>query len=182
MAAAMASDAQQRRPRRSKRTYNLRLIKRDYPYFVSEIADLFGLHRNAVRRWIRTGLPTIDDRRPLLVHGGELIDFLCTRQTQRKRKCAAGEFYCFRCRRPRRPLFNRIDVEIRGGTKLNLSGVCETCGTRMNRAGSADRIDQYQQIFGIQTPDEGRITGCSGAPLMCHLDEDGIDAALQPKK
>jgi hypothetical protein len=182
MATPVKSDAQQRRPRRSKRTYNVRLIKRDYPYLLSEIADLFGLHRNAVRRWIKAGLPTIDNGRPQLVHGSEAIDFLCAWQTRRKRKCAADEFYCFRCRCTRRPLLKRVEIEIRGGRKLNLSGLCETCGTRMNRAGSVEKIEKYRQIFAIQTPSEGRITGCSGAPVMCHLHKDGIDAALQSKE
>ena len=51
-----------------------RLIKRDYGYFISEIADLFHLHPNAVRRWIKAGLRTVDNQRPVLVHGGDLID------------------------------------------------------------------------------------------------------------
>src|SRR5262245_34376578 len=67
--------------RAGKRTYNTRLIKRDYAYFISELADLFRLHPNAIRRWIKAGLRTVDDRRPVLVHGGDLIDFLDARQT-----------------------------------------------------------------------------------------------------
>ena len=62
--------------RARKRTYNTRLVKRDYPYFLREIADLFSVHPNAVRHWIRAGLAVVDDRRPLLINGGDLIDFL----------------------------------------------------------------------------------------------------------
>ena len=112
--ATMSAKPQEAKPRAvRKRTYNTRLIKRDYPYFVSEVADLFHLHPNAVRRWIKAGLITVDDRRPVLVHGGDLIDFLDMRQAQRKQKCAVDELYCFRCRRPKHPLFNRIEVEMR---------------------------------------------------------------------
>jgi hypothetical protein len=93
-----------------RRTYNTRLIRRDYAYFISEIAELFNLHRNAVRRWLKAGLCTVDDRRPSLVHGGDLITFLDSRQANRKRKCGANEFYCCRCRRPQRPLHNRIEI------------------------------------------------------------------------
>ena len=161
-----------------KRTYNTRLIKRDYAYFISEIADLFHIHRNAVRRWIKAGLVTVDDRKPVLVHGGDLIGFLATRQSQRKQKCAADEFYCCRCRRPRHPLFHRVEVQIRNEARLNLSGVCDTCGARMNRVGLVARIE----AFITQTPCEGRISGRSDALVMCHLDEDKIDAELQPQK
>ena len=179
----MTASLRGRKSRRAgKRTYNLRLIKRNYTYFISEIADLFQLHPNAVRRWIRAGLRTVDDRRPHLVHGGDLIDFLEARQAQRKQKCAADEFYCCRCRRPKRPLFNRVDIRIRNETRVNLSGVCGSCGAPMYRAGSVARIEEYRQTFITQTAGEGRISGCSEPTVMCHLDEDEIHAALQPEE
>jgi len=39
------------RPRK-KRRYNVRRIKATWPYRVEEIADLFGIHKNAVLRWL----------------------------------------------------------------------------------------------------------------------------------
>jgi hypothetical protein len=165
-----------------KRTYNTRLIKRDYPYFISEIADLFHLHPNAVRRWICAGLPTVDDRKPVLVHGGDLIAFLNKRQAQRKQKCDSDEFYCCRCRLPRKPLSNSVEVRIRNKARLSLSGLCATCGTRMNRVGAAARLDEYRRAFSIQTPREGRISGRSDPSVMCHSQEDELHAALQPQK
>jgi hypothetical protein len=165
-----------------RRTYNTRLIKRNYAYFIAELADLFRLHPNAVRRWIKAGLPTVDDRRPVLVYGGDAIDFLDARQARRKQRCAADEFYCCRCRRPQRPLSNRVEVRIRNETKLNLSGRCVTCGARMNRAGSVTRMEEYRRVFIIQTPREGRLSGRSNPSVMCHLQEDKPHAALQPEK
>ena len=179
----MGADGRQTKSRLArKRTYNTRLIKRDYPYFVSEIADLFHLHPNAVRRWINAGLVTVDNRRPVLVHGGDLIDFLDMRQAQRKKKCAVDELYCFRCRRPKHPLFNRIEVEMRSETRLNLSGVCDTCGAIMNRAGSVDKIEEYRRVFLIQVPGGGRLSGRFDPSVMCHLEKDGTCASLQPEK
>ena len=170
--ATMSSKPQEPKPRAArKRSYNTRLIKRDYPYFVSEIADLFHLHPNAIRRWIKQELVTVDDRKPVLVHGGDLIDFLDMRQAQRKQKCAVDELYCFRCRRPKHPRFNRIEVKMRSETRLNLSGVCDTCGAIMNRAGSVDKIEEYRRNFIIQTPGGGRISGRSDPSVMCHLEK-----------
>ena len=181
--AAMCADGRQGRARRvGKRSYNTRLIKRDYAYFISEIADLFRLHPNAIRRWIKAGLITVDERRPLLVHGRDLIDFLNSRKAQRKQKCAADEFYCFRCRRPQRAILNRVEVRIRNETKVNLSATCCACGTRMNRAGSVRKIEEYRQVFMILTPGEGRISGCSPPIAECYLDKDKIDETLQPEK
>jgi hypothetical protein len=179
----MSAKPRDPRPRRGgKRTYNTRRIKRDYAYFIAELADLFHLHPNAVRRWIKAGLGTIDDRRPVLVHGGDAIDFLDRRQAQRKQRCAIDELYCCRCRRPSKPRFNRVEIRIRNEAKLNLSGVCDACGARMNRAGSVIGIEEYRQTFIVKTLCEGRIRERSEPSVMCHLNEDKVHAALQPEK
>lgn len=133
--------------RSKRRTYNTRRIKRDFAYFISEVADLFGLHRNAVRQWLKSGLPAIDGHRPTLIHGGDLIIFLHTRQTARKQKCKPDQFYCCRCRCPRHALHNRVEIETRNQQKLNLSAVCNECGASMNRAGSVKKIEEYREAF-----------------------------------
>lgn len=181
--ATMSAKPRVPKPRRArKRSYNTRLIKCDYAYFISELADLFRLHPNAVRRWIKKGLCTVDNRRPVLVHGGDAIGFLDARQAQRKQRCAADEFYCCRCRRPQRALFNRVEIRIRNEAKVNLSAVCHACGARMNRVGSVARIEEYARTFRTQTPHEGRIRERSDPIVKCHLEEDKAHAALQPQK
>jgi len=170
-------------PRRSKkRTYNTRRIKRDFAYLIAEVADLFGLHCNAVRNWLKSGLPTIDGHRPTLIHGGDLIDFLDVRQASRKQKCASDQFYCCRCRCPRRALDNRVEMQIRNNQKLNLSAVCNECGAGMNRAGSVKKIEEYRKAFIVQTPMEARISGCSYPLVNCHLEKDTTNAGLQRQK
>ncbi len=75
-----------------RRSYNARLIKR-LSYTIREIADLFGIHPQAARRWIKADLRTIDDSKPFLVHGGDLIDFLSERKSSRKQTCGPNQFF-----------------------------------------------------------------------------------------
>src|SRR5688572_18438961 len=82
---------------------NPRLAKIHRNYTVEEIANLFGVHRNTVREWIKRGLPTSDKRRPLLVLGRDLATFLRERRVRNKRTCRPGEMYCVRCRTPKAP-------------------------------------------------------------------------------
>ena len=50
-----------------KRHPNHRHVKIHRSYTVEEIAGLFGIHKNTVRRWVKAGLPTSDDKRPMLI-------------------------------------------------------------------------------------------------------------------
>lgn len=83
-----------------KRHPNHRLAKIHRNYTVEEVTDLFGVHRNTVREWVKRGLPIIDTKRPMLILGQELGIFLKAHRTKNKQSCAPGEFYCLRFRAP----------------------------------------------------------------------------------
>src|SRR5271165_350725 len=80
-----------------------RLVKIHYSYSIEEAASLLGVHKNTITHWRRQGLKPIDDRRPVLFHGTVLRAFLERRRKDRKQKCADGEFFCLRCRKPTCP-------------------------------------------------------------------------------
>ena len=141
-----------------RRTHNTRLIKRDFSYTVEEVADLFGLHPNAVRRWVKSGLGPIDDGRPMLFHGTELKAFLTKRQSERKRPGKANEFFCFSCRCQRTPLGNRVLAILQTPSRLMLKAVCSVCGGKLNRAGSQAKRAQYEALFEILNGSESALS------------------------
>lgn len=112
---------------------NHRLVKIHRTYDVFEIARLFTCHRNTVRNWLDTGLEAIDDRRPLLVRGDELVRFLQARRARHRRRCGPGELYCVKCRVPRRAAADLVDYVPITPTCGNLRGICPECGTLMHR-------------------------------------------------
>ncbi len=58
-----------------KRHPNHRRVKIHRSYTVEEIASLFGVHKNTVREWVKAGLPTCDDKRPMLILGHVVHSF-----------------------------------------------------------------------------------------------------------
>src|SRR6266404_3171676 len=82
---------------------NPRLVKIHRNYSVEDIARLFGIHKNTVRNWLKQGLATIDDRRPILVLGQELSRFLHECRQKAKQSCGLGRLYCIACRAPKVP-------------------------------------------------------------------------------
>ena len=118
-------------------------------YSVDEISRLFGIHKNTVRQWIKQGLPTIDDRRPTLVLGQELIAFLRDRRTRNKRRCRPNEMYCVRCRAPRTPAGDMADYRPTTGQLGVLVGICPACDTLMHRRSSLARLEEIQEYLDV---------------------------------
>src|SRR5215468_536265 len=114
----------------SARRPNPRRVKIHRSYTVEEVASALGLHKNTVRRWVAGDLKPIDDRRPTMFRGVDVVEFLQKRRTVSKRPCAPGQMYCFKCRTPKNPTGSMADLEVAGPSTGRLVGICPTCGTR----------------------------------------------------
>jgi hypothetical protein len=133
----------------SKRHPNPRLAKIHRNYTVEEVAVLFGIHRHTVRRWIKGGLPTIDDRRPALVLGRHLVIFLVNRRQKKKQKCKPGEIYCVRCRQPKSPAGGMADYQPQTAILGNLIGICPDCDTLIYRRINVTRLSEVRGNLSI---------------------------------
>ena len=96
---------------KKKRTYNPSLVKQTLSYSTQEIAARFGIHRRTVEHWYNIGLRRIDNRKPFLVLGADLKDFLKAKQKTMKTSCQINELYCLRCRAPQPSWENQIDIK-----------------------------------------------------------------------
>jgi hypothetical protein len=132
-----------------KRHANHRLVKIHRNYTVEEIALSLGVHKNTVRSWIKDGLPTCDDRRPTLILGAHLTDFLLARRSRNKQPCKLGELYCFRCRVPRFPAQGMADCLLVTEKIGHLQAICPSCYSMMNLRMSLARLDQFRSILVI---------------------------------
>lgn len=136
----------------SKRRPNPRLVKTHRNYAVEEVAALFGIHRNTVREWVKRGLPTIDDRRPMLIFGHDLVTFVRARRAKNKRSCKPGEIYCVRCRAPKAPAGEMADYRATTETLGSLVGICPDCELVMYRRVSLAKLDQVRGKLDITIP------------------------------
>lgn len=118
-------------------------IHRSYP--VRDIAEILGVHKGTVQRWIRSGrLKPNDDYRPMLVHGKTLREFLKQRQPK-KHRCGIDEWYCMKCRMPRKAAFSEAEITTANGKTCNVLALCETCGTAMHKRVSFNHFPAFQE-------------------------------------
>jgi len=119
---------------RNKRKYNPNLIKAKHSYSLAEIAELYKIHPRTAQLWHKAGLKAIDEAmRPYLFIGAEIRRFLKEIAQNRKHPLKEGEFYCVKCREPRRSLNNELTIEATN-KKLGktckqtfIRGICEAC-------------------------------------------------------
>jgi len=136
-----------------KRYPNPRRVKIHRNYTVEEVTELLGIHKNTVRQWIKQGLPTIDDKRPMIILGKDLFDFLQARRVKNKRTCKTGEIYCLRCRAPKVPADNMVDYHPHTETLGNLFGICPDCSSGMNRRVNLAKLEQVRGKMNITMPE-----------------------------
>lgn len=136
-----------------KRHPNHRLVKIHRNFTVEEIADLFGIHKNTVRSWVKAGLAISDNKRPMLILGHDLVAFLKGRRVKNKQTCGPGEMYCVRCRAPKpagEDMAEYAPVTEKFG---NLSAICPDCFTTMNRRVSLANLVQVCGNMDISFPE-----------------------------
>ncbi|MDY0095691.1 MAG: helix-turn-helix domain-containing protein [Candidatus Vecturithrix sp.] len=136
-----------------KRHPNYRLVKIHHNYVVEQIAKLFGIHKNTVRNWMKEGLTAIDDKRPILIKGNVLAEFLSNRRKKNKQPCKPGELYCVRCRAPRLPAEGMAEYLPITEKLGRLIAICPDCESIMNRNVSMARIKEFRSKMDITFPE-----------------------------
>ena len=113
---------------------------------------LFNVHKNTVRAWLTSGLQPVDNRRPILILGRRLSDFLHARRKQARQRCRPGQFYCMRCRAPKTSVGRRAEYQPTTSSAGNLRGICADCGTRMCRQVSLRNIEAVAGDLQVTLP------------------------------
>lgn len=110
-----------------------RRLRTHRSYSVDEAARTLCVCKATVRRWIRDkDLPVLDDTRPTLILGRELIAF-GKAQRKPKQKCRPMEAYCMSCRAPRKAAFNAAEISSANAASANLRMLCVECSGLIHR-------------------------------------------------
>ncbi len=135
-----------------KRHPNYRHVKVHRNYTVEEAANLFGIHKNTVREWLKSGLPVLDDKRPRLILGQELAAFLQARRIKNKQTCQPGQMYCVRYRAPKMAAGGMADYLPHTEKLGMLKAICPDCLSMMNRRVSVAKLEQVRGELVITFP------------------------------
>jgi hypothetical protein len=108
---------------RRNRRPDRRRVKLLRSYTIDEVARTLGVHRNTVRHWIKAGMRVIDDKRPILILGNDLAEYLLRRREARRQPCRTGQMFCLKCRKPQEPAGQMADFVASSATSGALVGM-----------------------------------------------------------
>jgi excisionase family DNA binding protein len=162
----------------AKRRPNWRAIKIHHNYTVDEAARALGVAKITVRRWIKDkGLPVLQDRKPVLILGGDLIDFGAAR-ARPKQRCGFGELYCVKCRAPRGPAGGMVEYLPLHSDGGNLRAICGVCETLMHRRVSLRQLSDWEAILEVSRAQAlPHLMKQTDPCLNDHLHEERCDGA-----
>ena len=157
-----------------------RSLSRLRNYTVEETASALNVHRNTVRRWLRAGLEPIDWKKPYLIHGTDLIEFLKSRSLPAT-KLLPHEGFCFSCRAPREPAFAEIEVEVSSNGRLSLTALCDRCTTVMHKKLARDLLPVLQANPAVSvTLVRTRLNSLDEPSANVHFKEEPYDHTPSP--
>lgn len=123
---------------------NPKLVKIHRSYSVEDVSRLFKVHKNTVRNWLKQGLKPIDDQRPTLIRGPELVRFVTERRARSKQKCGAGQIFCLPCRAPKLPAGKFADLVPISNATGSLCGICPDCSRLIYRRVNLQKLAEVR--------------------------------------
>ncbi len=164
---------------RNKRSYNPNSIKQRRSYSFIEIAEKLEIHVRTVQVWRKAGLKVIDEsKRPLLIFGKELRRFIKDMITKRRHSLKIDEFFCVRCRKPRKSRPNKLTFQIinkklgKDSLQAKMKGACEVCGLLFTRFSSDKKIKEAQENGVLFMQGQEVIFGSKDSPLNTDKTKD----------
>ncbi|MDX2470965.1 MAG: helix-turn-helix domain-containing protein [SAR324 cluster bacterium] len=130
------------------------MVKINRNYTFEELATVFGVHKNTVSAWVRSGLPCLKERRPFLILGVEAKLYLQGQRKEKKQKCKPDELYCMRCKVPTKPAENFVEYLPLTATKGRLTGFCSCCECVVNKFVSYASLEHYSALFDLTIPQD----------------------------
>ncbi len=125
-------------------------IKSARCYTMAEASECLGVSLSTIRNYEKGGLPVLRAERPFLIQGAELKAWLAARRQRAKQPLKAEQMFCLRCKAPQTPLGGMVDCTALSSGKLQLTGLCPTCGGVIHRAASHRQIPDFARFFDIK--------------------------------
>ncbi|MFG5382456.1 helix-turn-helix domain-containing protein [Yoonia sp. R2-816] len=124
-------------------------VKSALTYDINEAAVALGKTPATIRNWIKDGLAVMSSRKPYLILGAAIQEYLRAKYKAAKRPLGPDQLFCLSCRAAQRPAGMSVTIgRISQRTSL-LKGVCERCDGVCTRMIATSTADSFAAAFKI---------------------------------
>ncbi len=155
-------------------------VKSNRSYTIEEAAETVGVTQQTVRSWIKQGLPAMTDQRPFLIIGLALKDFMKETHQKRKQPLSIGEFFCVRCKVPRKAAAGMVFYSPLSGSHGRLEALCAVCEGVCQRTVRAEDLRHWTPFCRIDgSTDRNAYRNPSTSPEIITSGQEGRHAEIQ---
>jgi hypothetical protein len=122
-------------------------VKASLTYEVSEAAAALGKSEATIRNWIKDGLPVMASKKPQLISGQDIRDYIRAKSKGAKSSLSPEQLYCLSCQEGHKPVGMAVETVPNNEKTDRLIGVCETCGGSASRIISKSKSSHFAAIF-----------------------------------
>ncbi len=138
----------------SKRS-NPMAVKAALTYEIGEVAAALGKSPATIRNWIKDGLPVMSSKKPYLISGAAVREYLRAKYKAAKTPLSSDELYCLACRSGRAPVGQVVSLTPISPKTSLLKGICSHCGATSTRMISAADTSNFARTFRIKEGAQG---------------------------
>ena len=132
------------------RAASWRTIKSHRNYTYDELSHALGKHKRTIMQWVRKeGLQAFTSKRPHLIRGCDVKEFLKGRSDARKCKLDLTEFLCMGCRDARKPAEALVECSIPSSGGIMATALCPHCTSTMHKRVARDQLPELQQKLDV---------------------------------
>ena len=124
-------------------------VKAALSYEINEAAQALGKSPATIRNWCKDGLEVMSSRKPYLISGAAILEYLRAKYRAAKCPLDLNQLYCPACRKGRKPVGMAVSlIQMTPKTAL-LKGPCDQCGGTSTRMISKAKATDFAQTFKI---------------------------------
>lgn len=153
--------------------YNANLIKSKKSYYIRDICEKLEIHKKTVLDWInKEGLEKIGNKKPFLIHGSILKQFLIQKNLKQKLPIsdkATDKIFCPRCKTRQKPYGNMVDLCFYSKNRGNLQAICSVCNGKIYKGFGLKDLEKIKKKLDIVKVHNSHLLECENNPLNINL-------------
>jgi hypothetical protein len=130
-----------------KRKHNTRYININYYYTMQDIVSMFNVNKRTVYAWFSCGLKVYSNKKPYMVFGVDLKQFLENRNIKYKINTKPYELACFRCKKATIPSNNEISIILYNKKIIHIKAYCNICNCKVNKAQNINTMERWLSYY-----------------------------------